>query len=149
MRTPGYGQADLFVFEHDHNFHQLFGKLAGQQFLKPLCQLAVNIPTRKGLGALGERGVLCAPTAHQTKLSELTPTVRCLTRRSTGADYHRRPERPRSLRADTTDTHTFAKHNWAIRGNFEQLTSGCRIENKTEQKVAARFPFAPLSGGRQ
>jgi hypothetical protein len=29
-------------------------------------ELPGNIPTSKGLGALGERGVLCAPTAHQT-----------------------------------------------------------------------------------
>jgi hypothetical protein len=27
----------LFVFEHDHNFHQLFGKLAGQTGLKGIC----------------------------------------------------------------------------------------------------------------
>ena len=45
MRTRRYGQADLFVFEHDHNFHQLFGKLAGQQFLKGSCHPSV-IPER-------------------------------------------------------------------------------------------------------
>ncbi len=31
----------LFVFEHDHNFHQLIGKLARQQSLKGICYFAV------------------------------------------------------------------------------------------------------------
>ena len=45
MRTRRYGQADLFVFEHDHNFHQLFGKLTGQQGLKGICHFAVLAAT--------------------------------------------------------------------------------------------------------
>ncbi len=69
---------------------------------------------------------------------------------TTEADYHRTPEQPRSPGADTTDTHTFAKHNSATRANFGHSTSACRIENKTEQKGAARFPsvqpFGPPNG---
>src|SRR6059058_3302164 len=53
----------------------------------------------------------------------------------------RRPERSRSPGADTTDTYTCADYNSATRGNFGQSTSACRIENKTEQKGAARLPF--------
>ena len=53
----------------------------------------------------------------------------------------RRPERPRSPCAGTTDTHTFAEYNSAIHGNFGQSTSACRIDNKTEQKKVAGFPF--------
>ena len=49
--------------------------------------------------------------------------------------------RPRSSCADTTDTHTFAENNSAIRGNFGQSTCACRIENKTGQKRAVGFPF--------
>ena len=48
-------------------------------------------------------------------------------------------ERPRSPCADTTDTHTFAKHNSATHANFRQLTSACRIESKTEQKWRRDF----------
>jgi len=53
MRTRSYGQANIFVFEHDHNFHQLFGKLAGQQVLKAIGQLAV-IPEGVFLGSVAE-----------------------------------------------------------------------------------------------
>jgi len=60
---------------------------------------------------------------------------------TTGPDYHRTPEQPRSPCGDTTDTHTFARHNSATRANFWQSTSACRIENKTEQKGAARLPL--------
>jgi hypothetical protein len=53
MRTRRYGQADLLVFEHDHDFHQLFRKLAGQQVLKGTRQLAV-IPERVFLRPFAE-----------------------------------------------------------------------------------------------
>jgi hypothetical protein len=43
----------LFVFEHNHNFHQLFGKLAGQTGLKGICQFAV-VPERVFLGSFPE-----------------------------------------------------------------------------------------------
>lgn len=49
--------------------------------------------------------------------------------------------RPRSSCADTTDTHTFAEDNSAIRGKFGQSTCACRIEDKSEPKRAAGFPF--------
>ena len=49
--------------------------------------------------------------------------------------------RPRSSCADTTNTHTFAEDNSAIRGKFGQSTCACRIEDKSEPKRAAGFPF--------
>jgi hypothetical protein len=43
----------LFIFEHDHDFHQLFGKLAWQHALKGICQFAV-IPKRVSFGSFSE-----------------------------------------------------------------------------------------------
>jgi DNA-binding GntR family transcriptional regulator len=39
--SPSGTVAWLFVFEHDHDFHKLVGKLAGQEFVKSICQFAV------------------------------------------------------------------------------------------------------------
>jgi hypothetical protein len=102
---------------------------------------------REGLRRTSPRCQSLVRSAPNAPVQFVTQT-RAIT---TGADYHRRPERPRSPCADTTDTHTFAKHNSATRANFGQSTSACRIENRTEQKRAARFafvrPFGPPNGG--
>jgi hypothetical protein len=50
-------------------------------------------------------------------------------------------ERPRSSCAGTTDTDRFAEYKSASRGKFGRSSSACRIENKSEQKRAAGFPF--------
>src|SRR5215472_6893497 len=66
-------------------------------------------------------------------------------------DFPSETERPRSSCAGTTDTDTFAEYKSASHGKFGRSTSASRIEDKTEQKSAAKFPFVfePPAGSRQ
>jgi hypothetical protein len=56
-------------------------------------------------------------------------------------DFPSDTDRPRSSCAGTTDTDTFAEYKSASHGKFGRSTSASRIEDKTEQKRAAEFPF--------
>jgi hypothetical protein len=68
-------------------------------------------------------------------------------------DFPSETEGPRSSCAGTTDTDTFAEFKLASHAKFGRSTSASRIEEKTEQKRAARIPFVrPFespAGGRQ
>ena len=68
-------------------------------------------------------------------------------------DFPSETERPRSCGAGTTDTDTFAEYKSASHGKFGRSTSASRIEDKKEQRRAAKFPFVrpfePPAGNRQ
>ena len=68
-------------------------------------------------------------------------------------DFTSETERPRPTCGGITDTDTLAEYKSASHGKFGQSTSASRIEDKTEQKRTAKFPFVrpfePPAGSRQ
>ena len=82
--------------------------------------------------------------ANIAKLPELPRRVLISAQRDPSRlseDFPSETERPRSSCAGTTDTDTFAECKSASHGKFGRSTSASRIEDKTEQKRAAEFPF--------